>query len=86
MDFAISDCRTLNSAKKTCPKKLEKTPESLNYYFVKYTFIHGGFHKKRKTCLEKSVTSLVYIFMLSKSLVDILSNTLISIMVKLLPL
>jgi len=48
MDFAISDCRTLTAAKKICPKKLEKTSESLKYYFVKYTCIHGGVLKNEK--------------------------------------
>jgi len=76
MNFAISECKTLTAAKKTCPKKLENTPESLQYYFVKYTCIHGGVHKKRKTCLEQRATSLVYIlfilylFLFSKTLLQ----------------
>lgn len=77
MDFAISDSRTLTAAKKTCPKKLEKTPKNLKYYFVKYTCIHGGVHKKRKTCLDKRVTSLVYIFIPNSMFCFILLHNII---------
>lgn len=48
VDFFISDCRTLESARKRCPNVIEKVPEALKYYYLKLKCVHGGNFKARK--------------------------------------
>ena len=48
VDFCISDYRTLESARKRCPKLIEKVPEEIKYYYVNLTCVHGGNFKMRK--------------------------------------
>lgn len=58
-DFYIHDCRTLAVARNKYPIKLKFTPDALKYYFIKYLCVHGGHHKKRKTCTFQKVTLYV---------------------------
>lgn len=56
-DFAISDCRTLNVARKKYPQKLKNTPDSLKYYFLKLKCVHGGIFKKSSNSEQQRSTS-----------------------------
>jgi len=58
VDFSVHDCKTLESIKAKHPAgKGANAPEQLKYYYIKYLCVHGGVYKKRKTCLDKRITS-----------------------------
>lgn len=48
VDFYIDDCRTLQSARKRCPKLIERIPEAVKYYYLKMKCVHGGSFKVKK--------------------------------------
>lgn len=56
-NFSISDCRTLENARKRYPKLHNLRPNNLKYYCIKYICVHGGVYKKKKKCLEQRSTS-----------------------------
>jgi len=58
VDFSVHDCKTLESIKaKHLVGKGANVPEQLKYYYIKYLCVHCGVYKKKKTCLDKRITS-----------------------------
>ena len=58
VDFSVYDCKTLESIKAKHPTgKFANAPVQLKYYYIKYMCVHGGVYRKRKTCLDKRITS-----------------------------
>jgi len=58
IDFSVHDCKTLEFIWAKHPGgKGANAPGRLKYYYIKYICVHGGVYKKRKTCLDKRITS-----------------------------
>lgn len=60
IDYSIKDCKTLTSIRSKYPGGVGSNAiEDLKYYYIKYICVHGGVHKKRKTCRDKRITLYV---------------------------
>lgn len=78
--FFKADSKTLQAARKNCPKRVDSAPEDLKYYFIKYQCVHGGKRISKSTgkrntgTLRQGCEAFIYLTLNNDSTSLVVSN------------